>query len=164
MKGHGRKCGQRSRSHIIPSIQPMHFLFVSHQSDQPFLRYVKNSVWLWKKTIQVFFFKFAKITASNPTSRKSNQVITMTRAIMLLQFVVMSGSPFKVQASKFLLLNATAVTLCQGHGKVIPYISPDLYILCPKWLRFSSNGFDVRGKSFSGSRHGGGCGRNKLKT
>ena len=39
--------GQRSMSHIIPSIQPMHFLFVSHQSDQPFLRYGQNSVWPW---------------------------------------------------------------------------------------------------------------------
>ena len=29
----------KSMSHIIPSIEPMHFLFVSHQSDQPFLRY-----------------------------------------------------------------------------------------------------------------------------
>ena len=33
--------GQRSRSHSSPSIQPMYILFVSHQSDQPFLRYVQ---------------------------------------------------------------------------------------------------------------------------
>ena len=45
----------------------------------------------------------------------------------------------------------------QGHGKVIQYISPDLYILSAKHLRFSSNGFDVRGKSCCG-------GGNKLKT
>ena len=32
-----------SRSHIVPSIQPMHFLFASHQLDQPFLRYGQNS-------------------------------------------------------------------------------------------------------------------------
>ena len=31
----------KSRSHSSPSIQPMHLLFVSHQSDQPFLRYVQ---------------------------------------------------------------------------------------------------------------------------
>ena len=30
------------------------------------------------------------------------------------------------------------VTLGQGHEKVIQYILPDLYILCPKDLRFSS--------------------------
>ena len=61
----------------------------------------------------------------------------------------MNGSYFIVQKSKFLLMNATAVTLSQGHGKVIQYISPDLYILCPKYLRFSSNG--------------GGHGRTELK-
>ena len=72
----------------------------------------------------------------------------------------MSGSHFIVQTSKFLLIDATAVTLGQGHGKVIQYISPDPYILCAKYLRFSSNGFDVRGKSCCG----GGGGGNKLKT
>ena len=45
IQGQGHEWGQRSRSHIIPSIQSMHFLFVSHQSDQPFLRYGQNSVW-----------------------------------------------------------------------------------------------------------------------
>ena len=57
----------------------------------------------------------------------------------------MSGFYFIVQASKFLLIDATAVNFDQGHGEVIQYISPDLYILCPKYLRFSSNGFDVKG-------------------
>ena len=37
----------------------------------------------------------------------------------------MNGSHFIAQISKFLLINATAVTLGQGHGKVIQYISPD---------------------------------------
>ena len=59
--------------------------------------------------------------------------------------------------SKFLLINATAMILSQGHGKVIQYTSPDLYFLCPKHLRFSTNGFDVWGKSFcdSGERGDG---------
>ena len=64
----------------------------------------------------------------------------------------MSGGHFIVQTSKVLLIDVTAVTLGQGHGKVIQYISPDLYILCPKYLRFSSNGFDVRDKSRCGGR------------
>ena len=51
----------------------------------------------------------------------------------------MSGSHFIVQTSKFLLIDATAVTLGQGQQKVIQYISPDSYILCAKYLRFSSN-------------------------
>ena len=53
-QGQGHEWGQRSRSHIIPSIKLMHFLFVSHQSDQPFLRYGKNSVWPWKNTSENF--------------------------------------------------------------------------------------------------------------
>ena len=48
----------------------------------------------------------------------------------------MSGSHFIVQTSKFMLIDTTAVTLSQGHGKVIQYISPDPYILCAKYLRF----------------------------
>ena len=51
----------------------------------------------------------------------------------------MSGSYFIVQTSKFLLIDTTAVTLGQGHGKVIQYISPDPNILCAKYLRFSLN-------------------------
>ena len=58
----------------------------------------------------------------------------------------MSGSHFIVQTGKFLLINATAVTLSQGHGKVIQYIFPDLYFLCLKCVSFSSNSFDVRSK------------------
>ena len=48
--------GQRSRSHIVPSIQPMHFLFVSHQSYQPFLRYDQNSDWPWKNLMCGSYF------------------------------------------------------------------------------------------------------------
>ena len=74
----------------------------------------------------------------------------------------MSSSYFIAQTSKFMLIDATAVTLGQGHGKVIRYISPDPYILGAKYLRFSSNGLDVRGKSCCGG--GGGRGGNELKT
>ena len=54
IQGQGHEWGQRSRSHIVPSIQPMHFLFVSHQSDQPFLRYGQKCVWPWKNTSKFF--------------------------------------------------------------------------------------------------------------
>ena len=73
----------------------------------------------------------------------------------------MSGSHFIVQTIKFLLINAIAVTLGEGHEEVIQYISPDPYIVCAKYLRFSWNGFDVRGESCCGGRRRGG---NKLKT
>ena len=67
------------------------------------------------------------------------------------------------QTSKFLVMDATAVTLGQGHGKVIQYISPDPYILCAKYQRFSWTGFDMRGKSFCGGGRGR-RGGNELKT
>ena len=118
-------------------------LFVSHQSDQPFLRYGQNSVWPWKKHIRNFWRKFAKIKAT------------------MLCSDPMSGSHFIAQTSKFLLINATAMTLGQGLGKVIQYIFPDPYIHCAKYLRFTWNSFDVRGKSFCGGGRGG---RNELKT
>ena len=83
-----------------------------------------------------------------------------------------SISYFIAQTSKFLLIDATAFTLGQGHRKVIQYICPDSYIPCAKLLRFSSNGFDVRDKRCrgggrgrgGGGRGGGGRGGNELKT
>ena len=76
----------------------------------------------------------------------------------------MSGTHLIVHTSKFLLIDATAVTLGQGHGEVIQYSSPDPYILCAKYLRLSSNGFDLRGKSCCSGGRGGGHGWNELKT
>ena len=81
IKGQGHGWGQRSKSHNSPSIQPMQLLFVSHQLDQPFLRYVQKSVWPWKKHIRNFTRKFAKMTSSIKIPPKSNQVITMTSEI-----------------------------------------------------------------------------------
>ena len=80
-----------------------------------------------------------------------------------------SGSHLIAQTSNFLVIDATAVTLGQGHGKVIPYISPDPYVLCAKYVRFTWKGFDVRGKSCcdggrGGGGRGGGRGGNELKT
>ena len=86
IQGQGHDWGQRS--HIVLSIQLMHFLFVSHQSDQLFLRYGQNSVWPWKNTSKIFKENLQKIKVSNRTSPKSNQVITMARAIKLPCFVV----------------------------------------------------------------------------
>ena len=68
-----------------------------------------------------------------------------------------------METSKFSLINATAVTLGQGHGKVIQCISPDLYFLCPTYLKCSANSFDVTGKGHGGGGDGDGSG-NELKT
>ena len=74
----------------------------------------------------------------------------------------MNGSHFIAQVSKFLLIDATAVTLGQGHRNATQYIFIDSYVLCAKYLKFSSNGFDVRGKSCCGGGRGGGG--NEMKT
>ena len=78
----------------------------------------------------------------------------MTRGIYLPSFVVIGGVVLTLSCRE-------AVTLGQGHRKAIQYMSPDLYFLCPKYLRSSSNDFDMRSKSRCS---GGGCGRNELKT
>ena len=79
----------------------------------------------------------------------------------------MSGSCFFVQIIKFMLIHATAVALGQGHENVIQYIFIDSNIICAKYLRLSSKGLDMRGKSCCSSWHGGhdgGGGGNELKT
>ena len=78
----------------------------------------------------------------------------------------MSDSHFIMQTSKIVLMGATAMTLDQlRHQKIIQYISPEPYILCSRYLRFSSNGFDMRVKSRCDCEHGGrGRDGNKLKT
>ena len=104
----------------------------------------KQCLTLKKKHIRNFKRKFAKITVSDRNSPKSNHVITMTTTFCSDW---MSGYHFIAQTSKFLLIDATHVTLGKGHRKIIQFISPDIYILCPKYLRFGSNSFDVRDKS-----------------
>ena len=75
----------------------------------------------------------------------------------------MSGLYFILQTSQHFLIDATTVTLGQGQGKVIQYISPDYMFCCPKYLRFSSKDFDLRGKWCCGGGCGG-RGGNELKT
>ena len=160
LQGQGHGWGQRSRSHSSPSIQTMHFLLVSHQSDQPFLRYDQYSVWHWKDT--------SEISKENLAKKKSFQAWPEGYSYQVLQWL--SGSYFIWQTSKFLFINVIAVTFGQGHQKVIQYIFPDLYFLCAKYASFTSNGFDVRSKSLcsvGGVGRGRGRGRgggNELKT
>ena len=47
LQGQGHGCGQRARSYSRPSIQSIRFLFISHQSDQQFLRYSYFEIWPW---------------------------------------------------------------------------------------------------------------------
>ena len=52
-----------------------------------------------------------------------------------------SGCRFIMQTSQFSFIRAAAVILDQGQGNVSQYIFPDLYSLCPKYLRSNTNGF-----------------------
>ena len=91
-------------------------------------------------------------------------IITRKKKAAMFRSDPVSGSHFIAQTSNFFLINSTAVTLGQGHGKVSQFISPDPYILCAKYQRFSSNGFDVKGNFFCGGGRGRGRGGNELKT
>ena len=75
----------------------------------------------------------------------------------------MSGSHLIMQTNNFLLINATAVTFCQAHRKFIQYISPCLYILCPKYQGFAQMVL-MWVKSLCGGGGGKRGSENKLKT
>ena len=45
LQGQGQGCGQRARSYSWPSILLIRSLFISHQSDQQFLRYGYLEIW-----------------------------------------------------------------------------------------------------------------------
>ena len=122
IQGQGHEWGQRSMSHIVPSIQPVHFLFVSHRSDQPFLRCGQKCVWPWKNTSEFFKRKIAKIKVSNRTSPKSNEVITMTRAIKLSWFVVIRWVVLTLSRRQAFFCNR-----CKGHPVHFPR---PIYCLC----------------------------------
>ena len=47
LQGQGHGCGQRARSYSWPSILLTRFLFISHKSDQQFLRYNCFKIWPW---------------------------------------------------------------------------------------------------------------------
>ena len=48
LQGQGHGCCQKARSYNETSILFIHFLFISHQLDQPFLRYSCFEILLWK--------------------------------------------------------------------------------------------------------------------
>ena len=133
----------------------MHILFVSYQSYQTFLRYDQKSLWPWKKQHIWIEIVPQSFQVSNIIFPKANQVISMTRGNKTVKFCcdLMSGSHVFVQTGSLLLINVTVVTLGQGHGKFIQYIFSDPYILCPKYVKVSTNGADMRGKVKTNWKH-----------
>ena len=75
IQGQGQEWGQRSRSHIVPSIQPMHFLFC-FTSIGLTIPEIWPIVFDFEKTHQIFY------------NENLPKLITMTRAIKLPCFVV----------------------------------------------------------------------------
>ena len=47
LQGQGHGCGQRAKSYNRPSIILTHFVFISHQSNQQFLRLSYFEIWPW---------------------------------------------------------------------------------------------------------------------
>ena len=47
LQGQGHGCGQRARPYNRPSFILTHLVFISHQSDQQFLRYSYFEIWPW---------------------------------------------------------------------------------------------------------------------
>ena len=90
------------------------------------------------KTHPNFYENLPKLQISDRTAPKSDQVITMSRAIKLLRFVVIRLAIRTLSCRRAFFSNR-----CHSRGKVTQYISPDPFGFCAKYLRFSSNGFDV---------------------
>ena len=53
LKSHGPACGHSSGSHCLLSYQSIYFLFLSHQSALPFLRYSYLKILPWKSTVKI---------------------------------------------------------------------------------------------------------------
>ena len=82
--GQGHEWGHRSMSHVMPSIQPMLFLFVSHQSDKPFLRYSYLEILPWN--IQGQGHEWGQ--------RSRSYVIPSTQSMLFLFISHQSDQPF----------------------------------------------------------------------
>ena len=74
----------------------------------------------------------------------------------------MSGYHFHHADQLILFISTTAMTLGQGHGKVIQHISLHQDFLCPKHLSSALMVFDMVAKFINCG--GGGQSRNELKT
>ena len=150
----------------MDDLHPFRSLSIGH----PILRLSYFRLWPWNSKVKVMgvgqrarSYSWPRIILQNTSQffQQNLPKLLSNNVAMFCRSGPMSGS--HLQTRKFLLIDATAMTLGQGHGKVIRYISPDPCILYAKYLRFSWNSFDVRGKSFC-SGGGGGRGGNELKT
>ena len=103
-----------------------------------------------EKTHPNFQKKIRQKDVSSRITPKSNQAISTIRgySCQVLQWIDECFS-LASENKHFFLINATAVTMGQGQRKVIQYISPDLYILCPKYVKFRINGFSWKAKVFA---------------
>ena len=173
LQGQGHGCDHSAKSYNQPSILLICFLFISHQSDNnswdtaiskfdletskvkvmseakgqhhmvypvsnrctSFSFHINQTNHFWdmakivfdpEKTHPKCLKNFVKITVSIRTFPKSYQVITMTRAIKLPHFVVIGL--------------VVLTSLCRQANFC-------WYIICPKYLRCSSNSFDMRGNT-----------------
>ena len=97
----------------------MYFLFVSHQSEQPFLRYGQNSVWPWKNTSKIF----KKICQNNSYIQNFSKIESGNNDAATYCGDLVSGCYFIAQTSKVLLIDSTAETfdkVMERYSSTIP--------------------------------------------
>ena len=154
--------GQRSRSHSWPRIQPMHLLFVSrHRINHSWD--LSNSVWPSKNTTAILKKKNNQKILFNRIPPKCNQVMSITWGDMAKNLYWLDEWLLLYRADKQIFVNQSYSCDLDSRSrkKVIQYIFPNLYLLCPKYVRLSSNRFMLRSKSCCCGVSGRG---NKLKT
>ena len=138
LQGKSHRCGERARSYRWLSILLIWFLSISHHQ--------KNNS--WGTAISKFDLETSKVKVMSEVKSQSHISYSVSILCFSVLFLVnwtsyswdMAKIMFHLEKhNKFLVIKVTAVTFGQGHGRVIQYFSQDLYILCPKYLRFSSN-------------------------
>ena len=121
--GQGHACGQRSRSYCWLSNRSIYFLFVSHQSTLPFLRYSYLKNWSWNP--QPMWWPMSKLTAiSRPSVQSIHYFFILWNRIILSSY----------------LANSIFLTLkIQGHGQgkthwslLMPSVH-SIYLLFVSW-------------------------------
>ena len=103
--------------------------------------------WWYQIIYIIFYLKSGRFDVTEICKKKFSKSVVIGWVVLTLS----------CRQTIFLFINATAVTLGQGHRRVTQYIFPDVYFLYPKYQRFAQTVLTWEAKVIEGS--GGGRGR-----
>ena len=138
------------QGNIVHSVSNWCTSFLLHINRMKYFRDMSNRVLTLKNHIRNFWRKF-----TCRTSPKSNQIISMPRGYNhhALWWLDVWFSLY-CSDKHFFVYQCHSRDFGSRSPKCHPVHFPDLYFLCPKYLRFSSINFDIRSKSHRGGVRG----------